>query len=174
MHSESGGWDESPHPVTGTRTARVLLQPHISAVLRSGPRRERHEAAGMGAGTAGATAAALRAQTPYGSSTRNPGREGGRAPTRTQPHARGLALTPPRRQLPLIPALRWGGCVCGHVCLRSTAATRSLAWPHRVPTADSCVSFREVTPLRGAFGSRVNHWPCGRPSPCRRQGLLAT
>lgn len=88
VHSESGGWDGSPHPVTVTRTPRLLWQPHVSAVLRSGPRSQRDEAAGPG----GVGAAGRPTQPPWGprrgSSTRNAGREGRRDPV--LPLARGL------------------------------------------------------------------------------------
>lgn len=180
VHSESGGWDGSPHPVTVTRTPRLLWQPHVSAVLRSGPRSQRDEAAGPG----GVGAAGRPTQPPWGPGpdvAPPPGTRGGRGAEtlcsrlhgaspvrrnepasgpssrrglRAQPLAHVLTMTPARRQPPLSPALRRGGRVTGACADRPRPQLG--VWPG--PTASPLLihaSALEKSPHRGALSVPV-------------------
>lgn len=55
------------------------------------------------------------------------------------------------------------------LALKIPACDAGSALPPSFPASDSCVHFREVTPLRGAFSFHVTHQPCDHgPHSARR------
>ena len=95
-------------------------------------------------------------------------------PIPVQAHTRVLASTPTTDYSwpTMLPVLRGcSGKICGQgLRLRSCLRHRIWPCPSFVP-ADSCAHFREVTPLRGTFSSRVTQQPCDHQSPLCKQGL---